>query len=89
MANRVDFDNYIMACVKKYEEKHPEDRFVVKKNIKVPVEGCKVCRSEDDLYNIPFYQSVSVENGELVVVNEDTIKIKIHYCPICGRKLAV
>lgn len=87
MANRNDLDNYIMACVRKYEEKHPEDKFVATKSVKVPVEGCEVCRGEDDLYNIPFYQSVSVDKGELVVVNQDTIKIKINFCPKCGRKL--
>lgn len=87
MANRIDLENYIMACVRRYEENHPEDKLVATKQIKVPIDGCSVCRGEEDLYNIPFYQSVMVTNGQLIVINEDTIKIKIRFCPMCGRKL--
>ena len=48
MANRSDLDNYIMACVRRYEENHPEDKLVATKQIKVPVDRCSVCRVEED-----------------------------------------
>lgn len=86
MANRSDLDNYIMACVRKYEEKHPEDRLTATKQVKVPVDGCEYCQGKEDLLNIPFYLRVGIEKDELVVETNDTRRIKIHNCPMCGRK---
>lgn len=87
MANRQNFDNYIMSCLKKYEEKHPDIKLSAKKTVQIPIDGCEYCRTEDDLYNIPFYLGVRIENGNLIIDGDNVVNIKIHFCPICGKKL--
>lgn len=88
MANRKDFDNYIMACVRKYEENHPNDVLKATKKVDIPVKECVYCNgSPKYIYNIPFYRSVGIENNELVILDDNKTTIKINYCPMCGRKL--
>ena len=87
MSDRQGFDNYIMACVRKYEENHPDDKLTATKQVKVPVNGCEYCQGKEDLYNIPFYLRIGIEKDELLIETDETRAIKIRYCPMCARKL--
>lgn len=86
MSDRQGFDNYIMSCLRKYEENHPDVKLTAKRQITVSVDGCEYCQGKEDLLNIPFYLRVGIEKDELVVETNDTRRIKIHNCPMCGRK---
>lgn len=87
MSDRQGFDNYIMSCLRKYEENHPDVKLTAKKQITVPVNGCEYCQSKEDLYNIPFYLRIGIEKDELLIETDETRAIKIRYCPMCARKL--
>lgn len=87
MSDRQGFDNYIMACLHKYEENHPDVKLTAKKQISVSIDGCPYCQGKEDLFNIPFYMRVRIEKDTLVVETDETRAIKIQYCPMCARKL--
>lgn len=87
MSDRQGFDNYIMSCLHKYEENHPDVKLTATKSIKVSVNGCKYCQGKEDLFNIPFFTRIRIEKDELIVETDDTRHIKINYCPICAKKL--
>ncbi|MDO9492827.1 hypothetical protein [Acetobacterium sp.] len=53
-----------------------------------PKEGCEFCRGEDVEYFDDY--SVQLNDGELLMRCDESYhngKLKINYCPMCGRKL--
>lgn len=78
-----------MACAKKYEENHPNERVSMIQNTKIPID-CEYCNKHKALHIIPFSDTGAYVSAKHLVYECDCgIQqiVKINYCPMCGRKL--
>ena len=91
MANRSDFDSWIVSIGKKYLAEHPNEDLKITKNTKQSLLVCDYCNYEKSLSEIPFddYDYIKIIGRRMVgsCSCRRSMEIKINYCPMCGREL--
>lgn len=89
MANKSDFDSWIVSLGKKYLAEHPERKITIKKTVEIPLEECEYCGNGKPLFEIPFSDTCIKVSADKLSVSCSCgfdVVLSVNFCPICGRK---